>query len=131
MGHPAGQRGSAGRGDSSMVADSLWAGRSIWTSRRAAPHAADAMQVWRAPFLSEWVTIGPTHPLAVGQTAMVAWFLRAIELDDGWWACRWSVEEFDRHPTLEESLSHLRELAVDHAPADIYVHRLDGQVSRA
>ena len=65
----------------------------------------------------------PAHP------ARMAWFLRAIELRDGWWACRWSEDEFDRHPSLEQSLAHLRELAIQHAPAHIYVHRLDGSVS--
>jgi hypothetical protein len=60
----------------------------------------------------------------------MAWFLRAIELGDGGWACRWSVDEFDRHPSLSESLAHLHELAAQHAPTEIFVHRLDGSVTK-
>jgi hypothetical protein len=63
------------------------------------------------------------------QTAVMAWFLRAVEIGDGWWACRWSAEEFDRHPSLDEALAHLDELATQHAPARIFVHRLDGSVA--
>ena len=76
------------------------------------------------------MTKGPTEAYAVVHNEHVAWHLRAIELGNGWWACRWSDQEFDQHPSLEDSLSHLHKLAVQYAPADVYVHHLDGNVSR-
>jgi hypothetical protein len=60
----------------------------------------------------------------------MAWFLRAIELPDGSWACRWSHTQLDSHPTLEEALSHLREFATTLGPAEFFVHQLDGQVTK-
>lgn len=60
----------------------------------------------------------------------MAWFLRAIELEAGSRACRWSEQELDQHPRLGEALTHLREVAVALGPADLFVHRLDGRVTR-
>ena len=60
----------------------------------------------------------------------MAWFLRAIELDEGGWACRWSRTEFDRHASLKEALQHLRSLAQDLGEVDIFVHPIRGQPQR-
>jgi len=60
----------------------------------------------------------------------MAWFLRAIELDEGGWACRWSRTEFDRHGSLKEALHHLRSLAQDLGEVEIFVHPIRGQPQR-
>ena len=54
------------------------------------------------------------------------WFLRAIELADGW-ACRHGSHEFDRHPELQSALDHLREIALGLGPSVLYVHRMNGR----
>lgn len=56
------------------------------------------------------------------------WFLRAIELSDGGWACRYGLTEFDTHPQLDHAVDHLRELAEELGPAQLFVHRLNGNV---
>jgi hypothetical protein len=61
---------------------------------------------------------------------MVVWYLHAIERDDGSWACRHGLTEFDDHPTLIQALDHLAALAGDDFPAQLIVHRLDGDVQR-
>jgi hypothetical protein len=60
----------------------------------------------------------------------VAWFLRVVELPAGGWACRRGLEEFDRHPSLEEALSHLWSLAEHLGPVEVIVHGADGTVTR-
>jgi hypothetical protein len=59
------------------------------------------------------------------------WFFRVIELDDGAWACRRGVEEFDRHDELYDAVSHIRVIASEHTPAELFVHHLDGTVGSA
>ena len=56
------------------------------------------------------------------------WFFRAIEAQDGTWYCRRGLTVFDEHPTLGETLTHLRELAQPHAPASLFAHWQDGRV---
>jgi hypothetical protein len=59
---------------------------------------------------------------------MSAWFLRAIQQADGGWDCRYGRTVFDRHDELPEALEHLRDIAATMAPAELFVHRLDGSV---
>jgi len=56
------------------------------------------------------------------------WFFRVIELDDGRWACRHGTEEFDRHDELSDAVGHIRVIAAEHTPAELFVHHLDGRV---
>jgi hypothetical protein len=58
----------------------------------------------------------------------VAWFLRAIEQADGRWACSHGRVVVDRHDELSEALHHLRNVAAVISPAELFVHRLDGDV---
>lgn len=55
---------------------------------------------------------------------VVAWFLRAIELGDGRWACRRGLEHYDIHDQLTDSLTHLRVVAQTLGPTTIFVHKL-------
>jgi hypothetical protein len=59
---------------------------------------------------------------------MAAWFLRAIQQPDGGWDCRHGRTVFDRHDELPEALEHLRDIAVTMAPAELFIHQLDGSV---
>lgn len=58
----------------------------------------------------------------------MAWFLRAIEQADGQWACSHGRVVFDRHDELSGALDHLRDIAATMSPAELYVHRFDGDV---
>ncbi|HZV26693.1 MAG TPA: hypothetical protein VFG00_10415 [Acidothermaceae bacterium] len=60
----------------------------------------------------------------------MAWYFRVIELADGRWACRRGVEHYDSHTELQDAVAHLQSLAGDSAPAEMFVHRLDGTVER-
>jgi hypothetical protein len=51
-----------------------------------------------------------------------------IELDDGRWACRQGTEEFDRHGEIGDAVAHIRAVAAQHLPAELFVHGLDGSV---
>ena len=56
------------------------------------------------------------------------WFFRVIELDDGRWACRHGVEEFDTHGEMGDAVAHIRSIAGAHLPAELFMHGLDGSV---
>ena len=58
----------------------------------------------------------------------MAWCLRAIEHTDGRWGCKHGLNAYDRHDELPEALDHLRRIAATMAPAELYIHRLDGSV---
>ena len=58
----------------------------------------------------------------------MAWYFRVIELADGRWACQRGVEHYDIHTQLYNAVGHLRSLAADSRPAELFVHRLDGTV---
>lgn len=58
----------------------------------------------------------------------MAWYFRVIALADGRWACRRGMEHYDSHIQLQEAVGHLRSLAGDSGPAELFVHRLDGTV---
>jgi len=54
----------------------------------------------------------------------VAWYLRAVELPDGEWACRWGSTQWDTHPHLTDALTHLHELGKEMGDYITYVHHL-------
>jgi hypothetical protein len=57
------------------------------------------------------------------------WFFRVVELDGGRWARRHGNLIFDTHAAMPEALEHITKLAVEHRPAELFVHRLDGSVT--
>jgi len=58
----------------------------------------------------------------------VAWFFRVVELDDGRWACRHGEQEYDTHTAVEPAIAHIKALAADHRPAELFLHLRDGTV---
>jgi hypothetical protein len=58
-------------------------------------------------------------------------FFRLIEHDDGSWTCRRGRQDFDRHPSQDEALAHILEVAGAHPPSRVYVHHRDGRVFTA
>jgi len=58
----------------------------------------------------------------------MALFFRAIQQDDGVWACRQGMREIDAHRELHDAIRHLRELAAANAPAQLFLHFTDGSV---
>jgi hypothetical protein len=58
----------------------------------------------------------------------VAWFFRVRELGDGSWQCQWGSETFDNHTALADAIEHCSNIAAQHRPAEVFVHRLDGAV---
>ena len=65
-----------------------------------------------------------------GHAARVAWYFRVVELADGRWACRHGLQQFDTHDELRHAVEHLRALARAARPAELFLHRLDGNVER-
>ena len=63
-----------------------------------------------------------THPMAL--------FFRVIELSGDRWACRHGTLEYDTHPVMSEAIDHIRALATDQRPAELFLHRLDGSMQR-
>ncbi|KRF03486.1 hypothetical protein ASG88_22025 [Nocardioides sp. Soil777] len=64
-----------------------------------------------------------------GHDSWMAWFLRAIELADGRWACRRGGHEYDAHESLEHSLGHLSLIAGELGSTKLFAHHLDGRVT--
>jgi hypothetical protein len=60
----------------------------------------------------------------------VAWYFRAIEQPDGQWVCRRGMTDYDSHADLEDAITHLLAMSADEQPAELFIHRLDGSVSR-
>jgi len=58
----------------------------------------------------------------------MAWFFRIVEQDDGGWLCRHGRTAFDDHSSLHEALQHITGLAAAKAPAEVFLHRLDGTI---
>ena len=56
------------------------------------------------------------------------WFFRVIETHAGEWACRRGRQHIDGHRELKEALAHITAIAAAHAPAEVFVHRIDGSV---
>ena len=47
----------------------------------------------------------------------MAWFLRAVEQDDGRWACRYGQQQYDFHAELRHAVEHRHVLAAEIGPA--------------
>ena len=58
-------------------------------------------------------------------TAVMMWFFRILELEDGRWACRRGRFTTDEHDTFAESLIHTKTLAAAEPPSRVFVHPLD------
>lgn len=58
----------------------------------------------------------------------MAWYFRLVELHDGSWACRHGTREFDRHTDLTEAEAHIRRIAFEGRPAQVFLHTSDGDV---
>jgi hypothetical protein len=56
----------------------------------------------------------------------MTWLYRAMELDDGWWACRHGLQLFDAHPQLDDAIAHCSELAGNNRPSRVLLHPLGG-----
>lgn len=54
------------------------------------------------------------------------WFFRVVEEAEQGWACHRGLEVIDTHTSLEEAVTHLRSIAEQHRPSQLFVHRLDG-----
>jgi hypothetical protein len=64
-----------------------------------------------------------------GTVVAVALFLRAFEEPDGMWTCRQGNRAWDSHQSLEEAVSHLREIAdALEGPVLVIAHRIDGRI---
>jgi hypothetical protein len=72
-----------------------------------------------------WTLRGPG---VQGECWWVAWFLRAIEQDDGRWACRHGLQHYAVHAELHHAVEHLRVLAIELGPAELFAHHLDGRI---
>jgi len=60
----------------------------------------------------------------------MAWYLRALQHEDGQWSCRWGTTEYDLHDELDEAVAHLQELARSIGTAALFVHPFGGPVQR-
>jgi hypothetical protein len=58
----------------------------------------------------------------------MAWFLRAIEDDEGRWLCCHGRHVFDSHDQLDEAVAHLSVIAADVSPAETAVHYANGTI---
>lgn len=58
----------------------------------------------------------------------MAWFFRVIEGDDGSWGCRRGGTDYDSHAALGAAIEHIKIIAADEQPAELFVHHLDGTV---
>jgi hypothetical protein len=62
----------------------------------------------------------------------MAWFLRAIEQDNGSWECRWARAVYGIEPDIEAAVQRLHTLAHSLAVAgsfELLLHHLDGTVT--
>lgn len=59
----------------------------------------------------------------------MAWYLRAVERDDGAWQCCHGIRVFDAHDELPDALNHLHHLAgcLD-GESQFFAHFRDGRV---
>lgn len=58
----------------------------------------------------------------------MAWFLRAIEEDDGRWRCQFGMTTYDVHDHLPDALRHLGTVAASLDTAELFIHHSDGTV---
>jgi hypothetical protein len=54
-----------------------------------------------------------------------------VETPDAGWECRRGRHVFDRHEDVSSALDHMRRIIREHAPAELFLHRLDGTVTSA
>jgi hypothetical protein len=59
------------------------------------------------------------------------WYFRVMETPDGSWECRRGPQLFDRHQDAASAVDHMRRIMAEHAPAELFLHRLDGTVTSA
>ena len=69
----------------------------------------------------------PHRPRPPGYPAPV-WYFRVVELAPDKWECRHGEKTFDIHQEMTQAVDHLRTLAVDKQPAELFLHLLDGTV---
>lgn len=63
----------------------------------------------------------------------MTWFLRALEQDDGSWACRFGAIELGVMPDESSAVAFLADTAAARGGRDrfeIYLHHLDGRLDR-
>ena len=58
----------------------------------------------------------------------MAWFLRAVEGEDGTWFCRRGLTVLDQHASASEAVEHLRGVAEQDGPAIVVMHWNDGRI---
>jgi hypothetical protein len=64
---------------------------------------------------------------------MTLWYLRALEQQDGQWACRFGPEQFGTYPTLTSALQHMAEAAIALGGRELFsfhLYRRDGSFER-
>lgn len=66
----------------------------------------------------------------VAKAVGVPWFLRAVELPDGQWACSRGGAQIDVHLRLVDAIAHLQVVGAGLGPFEVFVHRVDGTISR-
>jgi hypothetical protein len=55
-------------------------------------------------------------------------FFHVVEQEDHSWSCNRGREHFGAHAQLENAIEYTKVIAGEHAPSEVFVHRLDGQV---
>ena len=60
----------------------------------------------------------------------MAWYFRAVESVHDTWTCHRGRSALDEHPTLDQAIAHLHELAGVAAPAALFAHWRDGRVEQ-
>ena len=58
----------------------------------------------------------------------MAQFFRIVEQDDGSWWYRRGRAELKRFWNLDDAIEHATDIAGEHPPSEVLVHRLDGRV---
>jgi len=60
----------------------------------------------------------------------MAWHLRAVQLENGSWSCRWGTTEYSVHDDLTAAITYLRDLAKSLGRSALFVHPLNGPIQR-
>lgn len=56
---------------------------------------------------------------------------RVVETLEVGWVCQRGLHVYDQHDDLESALGHMRELMLEHPAGELFLHWLNGTVSRA
>jgi hypothetical protein len=59
------------------------------------------------------------------------WFFHLVETPDAGWECRRGRHILDRHEDADSALDHMHRIVREHAPAELFLHRLDGTITSA